>query len=116
MQDNYNTNLLAEEPDANVNELPVHNTMQSGDRLLGSGTAEEFLVDYELLADAILNKLTTKEYAGLGTAAKNIPAAIKELAQANIPVTFTKAATRSEIVSTEKPIENPQPDNNVVLI
>ena len=102
MPDNYNTNLLAEEPDANVNELPVHNTMQSGDRILGSGTAEEFLVDYELLADAILNKLTTKEYAGLGTAAKNIPAAIKELAQGNIPVTFTKAATRSEILSTEK--------------
>lgn len=48
--------------DQMINGLPVKTAPQTGDKLLIIGTAEEQLIDYDKLADAILNKLTSKSF------------------------------------------------------
>lgn len=48
--------------DQMINGLPVKTAPQTGDKLLIIGAAEEQLVDYDKLADAILNKLTSKSF------------------------------------------------------
>ena len=48
--------------DQMINGLPVKTAPQTGDKLLVIGTAEEQLIDYDKLADAILNKLTSKSF------------------------------------------------------
>lgn len=49
--------------DQNITALPEATSPASTDQLLLVGAAEEQLIDYEKLADAILNKLTSKTYA-----------------------------------------------------
>ena len=48
--------------DQMINGLPVKTAPQTGVKLLVIGTAEEQLIDYDKLADAILNKLTSKSF------------------------------------------------------
>ena len=48
--------------DQMINGLPVKTAPQAGDKLLVIGAAEEQLIDYDKLADAILNKLTSKSF------------------------------------------------------
>lgn len=65
-------------PDQKINEIPEKNTPASSDRLLLVGPAEESLIDYDKLADAMLNKLTSKTYS-LDQGEKTLIAALDEL-------------------------------------
>lgn len=49
--------------DQNITALPVSATPASSDQLLLVGATEEKLIDYDKLADAILNKLTSKNFS-----------------------------------------------------
>lgn len=49
--------------DQNITALPVSTTPESSDQLLLVGATEEKLIDYDKLADAILNKLTSKKFS-----------------------------------------------------
>ena len=49
--------------DQNITALPVSDTPASSDQLLLVGATEEKLIDYDKLADAILNKLTSKNFS-----------------------------------------------------
>ena len=64
--------------DQKINALPTKTTPTSGDKCLMSGAAEEYLIDYDKLATAILNKLTSKTYS-LDQGTKTLIAAINEL-------------------------------------
>lgn len=48
--------------DQAINALPMQSAPKSSDQLVLVGAAEETLIDYEKLADAILNKLTSKTF------------------------------------------------------
>lgn len=48
--------------DQNITALPVSTTPETSDQLLLVGATEEKLIDYDKLADAILNKLTSKKF------------------------------------------------------
>lgn len=48
--------------DQAINALPTQSAPKSSDQLVLVGAAEETLIDYEKLADAILNKLTSKTF------------------------------------------------------
>lgn len=64
--------------DQKINALPTKTTPTSGDKCLMSGATEEYLIDYDKLATAILNKLTSKTFT-LDQGAKTLIAAINEL-------------------------------------
>lgn len=64
--------------DQMINGLPVKTAPQTGDKLLIIGTAEEQLIDYDKLADAILTKLTSKTFT-LDQGSKSLVAALNEL-------------------------------------
>lgn len=64
--------------DQKINALPTKTTPTSGDKCLMSGAAEEYLIDYDKLATAILNKLTSKTFT-LDQGTKTLIAALNEL-------------------------------------
>ena len=64
--------------DQNIAALPATTAPASTDQLLLIGAAEEKLIDYDKLADAILTKLTSKTFA-LAQGTKTLLAAINEL-------------------------------------
>lgn len=64
--------------DQNITALPVATSPASSDQLLLVGETEEKLIDYDKLADAILTKLTSKQYT-LDQGTKTLPAALNEL-------------------------------------
>lgn len=64
--------------DQNITALPVATSPTSLDQLLLVGATEEKLIDYDKLADAILTKLTSKQYT-LDQGTKTLPAALNEL-------------------------------------
>ena len=64
--------------DQKINALPTKTSPTSGDKVLMSGAAEEYLIDYDQLATAILNKLTSKTYT-LDQGTKTLVAALNEL-------------------------------------
>lgn len=64
--------------DQNITALPVATAPASSDQLLLVGATEEKLIDYDKLADAILQKLTSKQYT-LDQGTKTLPAALNEL-------------------------------------
>ncbi|UVY22060.1 MAG: hypothetical protein [Bacteriophage sp.] len=49
--------------DQNITALPVATAPASSDQILLVGAEEEKLIDYDKLADAILNKLTSKNFS-----------------------------------------------------
>ena len=64
--------------DQKINALPTKTAPVTGDKCLMSGAAEEYLIDYDKLATAILNKLTSKTFT-LDQGTKTLIAAINEL-------------------------------------
>ena len=64
--------------DQKINALPVKTSPTTGDKMLMIGSAEEYQIDYDQLATAILNKLTSKTFA-LDQGTKTLVAALNEL-------------------------------------
>ena len=64
--------------DQKINALPTKTAPVTGDKCLMSGAAEEYLIDYDKLATAILNKLTSKTFT-LDQGTKTLIDAIDEL-------------------------------------
>lgn len=64
--------------DQNITALPVTTAPAESDQFLVVGAAEEKLIDYNKLADAILTKLTSKKYT-LNQGSQTLIAAINEL-------------------------------------
>lgn len=67
---------MADKP---INTLPVKTAPAAGDKMLMIGAAEEYQIDYDKLASAILDKLATKQYSELDTTAKTVLGALDEL-------------------------------------
>nr|DAP56679.1 MAG TPA: hypothetical protein [Caudoviricetes sp.] len=61
-----------------INALPTKTEPVTGDKVLLSGASEEYLIDYDKLATAILNKLTSKTFT-LDQGTKTFVAALNEL-------------------------------------
>lgn len=80
--------------DQKINALPTKATPTSGDKCLMSGAAEEYLIDYDQLATAILNKLTSKTYS-LDQGTKTLIAALNELNSKSSNLTYGKNAITS---------------------
>ena len=64
--------------DQMINALPTKTEPVTGDKVLLSGASEEYLIDYDKLATAILNKLTSKTFT-LDQGTKTLVAALNEL-------------------------------------
>ena len=64
--------------DHNITALPVTTAPADSDQFLVVGAAEEKLIDYNKLADAILTKLTSKKYT-LDQGSQTLIVAINEL-------------------------------------
>ena len=78
--------------DQNITALPVATSPASSDQLLLVGATEEKLIDYDKLADAILTKLTSKQYT-LEQGTKTLPAALNELNSNRVAVYIGKITT-----------------------
>lgn len=78
--------------DQKINALPTKTAPVTGDKCLMSGAAEEYLIDYDKLATAILNKLTSKTFT-LDQGTKTLIAAINELNSKS----FSRITKNSEI-------------------
>ena len=65
--------------DQKINELPTKTAPSTGDKMLMIGAAEEYQIDYDKLASAILNKLSTQNFSSLDTTSKTVLGAIDEL-------------------------------------
>ena len=74
--------------DQNITALPVAASPASSDQLLLVGATEEKLIDYDKLADAILTKLTSKQYT-LDQGTKTLPAALNELNSKTLIITIS---------------------------
>lgn len=64
--------------DQAINDLSTKTAPETSDQLLLVGTGEPQLIDYDKLADAILNKITSKNYA-LDAGTMTLPAALNKL-------------------------------------
>ena len=64
--------------DQAINALPTKTSPTTGDKMLMIGAAEEYQIDYDQLATAILNKLTSKTFT-LEQGTKTLVAALNEL-------------------------------------
>lgn len=83
---------MADKP---INTLPVKSSPTAGDKMLMIGSAEEYQIDYDQLASAILDKLSTKQYSSLDTTAKTVLGALDEL-NGNMPI-FSNAGSHNGI-------------------
>ena len=79
--------------DQNITALPVATTPESSDQILLVGATEEKLIDYDKLADAILGKIASKNFA-LDQGNKTLLQALNEL---NSNLWKTKNITFSDI-------------------
>lgn len=70
---------MAASGETNFASLTEKTTPASGDMFLMEDSEDTKKINYDKLADAILNKLTSKTYSGLETTAKNFVAALNEL-------------------------------------
>lgn len=76
-------------------------------------TNEGKIIDYNLLADAILNKLTSKQYSGLNTTSKLLVGAINEL-DSDVAALSGKTAIKSvSKYSADGTLTITVPDDNV---
>ena len=83
--------------DQNITALPVSATPASSDQLLLVGATEEKLIDYDKLADAILNKLTSKTFT-LDQGVMTLLKALNELnSKTQIPVITVVATDEKEL-------------------
>ena len=81
--------------DKAINALPVRTAPAAGDKMLMIGAAEEYQIDYDKLASAILDKLSTKQYSELDTTAKTVLGALNEL-NGKMPI-FSNAGSHNGI-------------------
>lgn len=70
---------MAASGETNFASLTEKTIPASGDMFLMEDSEDTKKINYDKLADAILNKLTSKTYSGLETTAKNFVTAINEL-------------------------------------
>ena len=70
--------------DQAINALSTKTAPETSDQLLLVGTGEPQLIDYDKLADAILNKITSKNYA-LDAGTMTLPAALNALNGNRVP-------------------------------
>mgnify|MGYP006074636093 FL=1 len=87
--------------DQAINALPVKTAPTTGDKMLMIGAAEEYQIDYDQLATAILNKLASKTFT-LDQGTKSLVAALNELnSKSNTRIllnrTLTDANTTYEV-------------------
>jgi hypothetical protein len=83
--------------DMKITEYNSHNAPATGDQFFMIGTSEEYRIDYDALASAILDKLTTKTYSGISN---NVIDAIAAL-NSNLKRTYTYTVnTEDEFVSS----------------
>lgn len=87
--------------DQKINALPTKTAPVTGDKCLMSGAAEEYLIDYDKLATAILNKLTSKTFT-LDQGTKTLIAAINELNSKKIQ-TVVDPSARIETIYYNEP-------------
>ena len=81
--------------DQKINELPTKTAPSTGDKMLMIGSAEEYQIDYDQLASAILDKLATKQYSELDTTAKTVLGALDELNGKNVEYSIIRILTTS---------------------
>ena len=89
--------------DQAINALPTQSAPKSSDQLVLVGAAEETLIDYEKLADAILNKLTSKTFT-LDAGQKTIIQALNTLNSDSLPniaerITQMPDGTKAKLLS-----------------
>ena len=70
--------------DQAINALSTKTAPETSDQLLLVGTGEPQLIDYDKLADAILNKITSKNYA-LDAGQMTLLAALNKLNSDSLP-------------------------------
>ena len=70
--------------DQTINALSTKTAPETSDQLLLVGTGEPQLIDYDKLADAILNKITSKNYA-LDAGQMTLLAALNKLNSDKVP-------------------------------
>lgn len=78
--------------DQKINALPTKTAPVTGDKCLMSGAAEEYLIDYDKLATAILNKLTSKTFT-LDQGTKTLIAAVNELNSKKLTIELFNGST-----------------------
>ena len=79
--------------DQAINALPTKTAPTTGDKMLMIGAAEEYQIDYDQLATAILNKLTSKTFT-LDQGTKSLVAALNELnSKSNTRILLNRTAT-----------------------
>lgn len=81
--------------DQAINALSTKTAPETSDQLLLVGTGEPQLIDYDKLADAILNKITSKNYA-LDAGTMTLTAALNKLNSET-----KKYISRAEYIKTE---------------
>ena len=83
--------------DQAINALSTKTAPETSDQLLLVGTGEPQLIDYDKLADAILNKITSKNYA-LDAGTMTLPAALNAL-NGNMLKPFHKGIINNTLVT-----------------
>ena len=78
--------------DQNITALPVATAPASSDQILLVGAEEEKLIDYDKLADAILNKLTSKNFS-LDQGTMPLVSALNQLNSNRVAVYIGKITT-----------------------
>lgn len=86
--------------DQKINELPTKTAPSTGDKMLMIGAAEEYQIDYDQLATAILNKLSTQSFSSLDTTSKTVLGAIDELNSKTLNGTVTYSSLSDIPVQT----------------
>lgn len=81
--------------DQAINALSTKTAPETSDQLLLVGTGEPQLIDYDKLADAILNKITSKNYA-LDAGTMTLPAALNAL-NGNRLIGKSKVLSKNEV-------------------
>lgn len=91
---------------AKFNEYPAKTTPKDADKfmLYSAEDAANKLIDYDKLADAVLNKLTSKTF-GLDAGTMTLPAALNQL-NSNLYVDATNKKSFSITIKLEKSIFN----------
>lgn len=81
--------------DQAINAISTKTAPETSDQLLLVGTGEPQLIDYDKLADAILNKITSKNYA-LDAGTMTLPAALNAL-NGNRLIGKSKVLSKNEV-------------------
>ena len=89
--------------DQAINALSTKTAPETSDQLLLVGTGEPQLIDYDKLADAILNKITSKNYA-LDAGQMTLLAALNKLNSDSLPniaerITQMPDGTKAKLLS-----------------